>query len=122
MSRHDFQIPVSFKHRVCFTREAFAPGNQLLAELLAEGGGRRVLVLVEENVSQAWPELARQVEDYFADLGFDWRGMKVLPGGEEVKVNDDLVNRVWEIIDQQHIDRHSYVITIGGGAFLDATG
>lgn len=122
MSRHDFQIPVSFKHRVCFTREAFAPGNALLGELLEEGGGRRVLVLVEESVADAWPELSRQVEDYFADLGFDWRGLTVLPGGEEVKVDDALVNRVWEIIDTQHIDRHSYVITIGGGAFLDATG
>lgn len=122
MSRHDFQIPVSFKHRVCFTRDAFATENSLLSELLEEGGGRRVLVLVEESVAKAWPDLAQQVEGYFADLGFDWRGLTVLPGGEEVKVDDSLVNRVWELIDSQHIDRHSYVITIGGGAFLDATG
>lgn len=122
MSRHDFQIPVSFKHRVCFTRDAFAADNALLADLLNEGGGRRVLVLVEEAVAMAWPDLVKQVEGYFADRGFDWRGLKILPGGEEVKVDDALVNRVWEIIDRQHIDRHSYVITIGGGAFLDATG
>jgi len=122
MSRHDFQIPVSFKHRVCFTREAFATDNAMVADLLSEGGGRRVLVLVEEAVAQAWPELSAQIEGYFADLGFDWRGLSVLPGGEEVKVDDALVNRVWEIIDREHIDRHSYVLTIGGGAFLDATG
>jgi 3-dehydroquinate synthase len=122
MSRHDFQIPVAFKHRVCFTRAAFGPGNPLLAGILAEGGGRRVLVTVEESVARAWPELARQIESYFADLGFDWRGLHVLPGGEAVKADDGLVRRIWEAIDRGHIDRHSYLIVIGGGAFLDAVG
>ena len=122
MSRHDFQIPVSFKHRICFTRDAFAVGNDLLAELLAEGGGRRVLVLVEEAVAAAWPKLSWQIESYFADLGFNWRGVKVLAGGEVVKNDTSLVREVWELVAKQHIDRHSYVITIGGGAFLDATG
>ncbi|BCX49193.1 3-dehydroquinate synthase [Haloferula helveola] len=122
MSRHDFQIPVNFQHRICFTRGAFAPDNRLLAELLEEGGGRRVLVFVEEAVAAAWPELKRQIAGYFADLGHDWRGVSVLPGGEEVKVDDALVQRVWTKIDDEHIDRHSYVIVIGGGAFLDAVG
>jgi len=122
MSRHDFQIPVAFKHRVCFTRGAFGSGNPLLAGILAEGGGRRVLVTVEESVARAWPMLARQIESYFADLGFDWRGLHVLPGGEAVKADDALVRRVWEAIDRGHIDRHSYLIVIGGGAFLDAVG
>ena len=122
MSRHDFQIPVTFKHRVCFTRDAFGPGNPLLGEILAEGEGRRVLVAVEESVAKAWPELTRQIETYFADLGFDWRGIQMLPGGEAVKRDDALVRRIWETIDRQHIDRHSYLLVIGGGAFLDAVG
>src|SRR5690606_34076988 len=79
MPRHDFQIPVSFKHRVCFTRDAFAPDNSLVGELLTEGGGRRVLVLVEENVAHACTGLTQRIESYFADLGFDWRGLYVLP-------------------------------------------
>ena len=122
MSRHDFQIPVTFKHRVCFTRDAFAAGNPLLGEILTEGGGRRVLVTIEESVAKAWPELARRIETYFADLGFDWRGIHILPGGEAVKADDALVRRVWGLIDREHVDRHSYVIVIGGGAFLDAVG
>lgn len=122
MSRHDFQIPLSFKHRVCFTRDAFAPENRLLAELLEEGGGRRVLVLAEEAVVAAWPELRRRIGGYFADLGFDWRGLRVLPGGEAVKADEALVREVWEMIDGERIDRHSYVLAIGGGAFLDAVG
>lgn len=122
MSRYDFDIPISFRHRICFTRDAFGAGNSVLAELLEEGGGRRVLVLIEQNVASAWPSLIGQIESYFADRGFDPRGVVVLPGGEAVKNSEDLVERVWATIDEQHIDRHSYVISIGGGAFLDATG
>jgi 3-dehydroquinate synthase len=107
---------------VCFTRGAFSPDNQLLAEVLEEGGGRRVLVLVERAVAEAWPKLAAEIEGYFADLGFDWRGVLVLEGGEAVKNDDELVQMVWKAVDREHIDRHSYVITIGGGAFLDASG
>lgn len=122
MSRHDFQIPVTFKHRVCFTRDAFGAGNTLLGEILVEGGGRRVLVALEDAVAKAWPDLSRKIEHYFADLGFDWRGLHILPGGEAVKRDDALVRKIWETIDREHVDRHSYLLVIGGGAFLDAVG
>ncbi|MBB5353704.1 3-dehydroquinate synthase [Haloferula luteola] len=122
MPRHDFQIPVHFKHRVCFTRNAFDASNPLLREILDEGGGRRVLVLVERAVVDAWPGLTRQISAYFADLGYDWRGVRILPGGETVKADDRLVREIWTEIDAEHIDRHSYVLVVGGGAFLDAAG
>jgi 3-dehydroquinate synthase len=122
MSRHDFQIPVTFKHRIVFTRDAFAAGAALVEELLAEGGGRRVMVFLEEAVASAWPELEGEIERYFAPLDFEFRGTKVLPGGEAVKADDALVKRVWGLLDAAHIDRHSYALVIGGGAFLDAVG
>lgn len=122
MSRHDFQIPVTFKHRVVFTRDAFARGNAALEEILAEGGGRRVLVVIEANVAKAWPGLVGQVQAYLEATGLDLRGVDVLPGGESVKADDSMVRRIWERIDSCHIDRHSYLIAIGGGAFLDAVG
>jgi len=122
MSRHDFQIPVTFKHRVVFTRDAFAPENPELAAILREGGGRRALVLIEEAVAAAWPRLATEITAYFARLDVGFRGIQVLPGGEAVKADDPWVRRVWQIIDEAHLDRHSYVVAIGGGAFLDTVG
>jgi len=122
MSRHDFQIPVTFKHRVVFTRDAFAPGNPELAAILREGGGRRVLVLVEEAVAAAWPRLAAEIDAYFSRLDIDFRGIQVLPGGEAVKADDPWVREVWRLIDAAHLDRHSYALAIGGGAFLDTVG
>ncbi len=122
MSRHDFQIPVLFKHRIVFTRNAFAPGNPVLAEILAEGRGRRALVFIETSVAAAWPGLAAAIPAYFQPLEVACCGIIELPGGEAVKADDTVVRQVWQAIDAHHIDRHSYVLAIGGGAFLDAVG
>ena len=122
MSRHDFQIPVTFKHRIVFTRNAFAPENPELAEILREGAGRRVLVVAEEAVAAVWPHLAAEIEAYFSHLDIDFRGIQVLPGGEAIKADDAWVRDVWQLIDAAHLDRHSYALAIGGGAFLDAVG
>lgn len=122
MERHDFDIPVTFKHRVIFTRDAFSPENTALAEVLAEGGGRRALVFIEEAVTQAWPEMSERIHTYLNNLDIDFRGVKTFEGGESCKADDGLVLKAWKAIDQNGIDRHSYVIVIGGGAFLDAAG
>lgn len=122
MERHDFEIPVIFTHRVIFTREAFSPENPALREVLEEGGGKRVMVILEEAVAGAWPGLAGEIDKYFEALDLDFRGSRMYPGGEACKGDEGLVREVWREIDRGHIDRHSYVLAIGGGAFLDAVG
>jgi 3-dehydroquinate synthase len=122
MSRHDFQIPVFFKHRIVFTRNAFAAENPELADILHEGGGRRAIVFIEEAVTAAWPGLSAAVQSYCDGLDLDFCGSEVMPGGEAVKTDDALVRHVWEALDKARIDRHSYALAIGGGAFLDAVG
>jgi len=122
MARNDFQIPLSFKHRIVYTRGAFGADNRELADILAEGGGRRALVIMESPVAEAWPELSHDVARYFQDIDVELVGVRTLPGGETVK-NDDLwVRETWQAIDRARLDRHSYLIAIGGGAFLDAIG
>lgn len=122
MSRYDFQIPVTFKHRIVFTRDAFSPGNPALAEVLAEGGGRRAMIFVEETVAGFWPDLVDEILAYFAELDLEFLGTTIFPGGEAAKADDQLVKNVWAAIDAAHLDRHSYALVIGGGAFLDAVG
>lgn len=122
MSRYDFQIPVTFKHRIVFTRDAFSIGNPALAEILAEGGGARAMVFVEETVAALWPDLPDEIQTYFAELKLEFLGTTVFPGGEPAKADDQLVREVWAAIDAAHLDRHSYALVIGGGAFLDAVG
>ena len=122
MSRYDFQIPVTFKHRIVFTRDVFSPENPVLTEILLEGDGRRAVVFVEESVVVAWPGLEREIDHFFSASDLDFKGLVVMPGGEPVKADDRLVRDVWAKLDECHIDRHSYALVIGGGAFLDAVG
>ncbi len=122
MSRYDFQIPVTFKHRIVFTRDAFSSENPDVAEILSEGGGRRAIVFLEEAVSAAWPGLIDQIQTYFSEIDLEFRGTTVFPGGEACKADDQLVKEIWSALDAAHLDRHSYALVIGGGAFLDAVG
>jgi 3-dehydroquinate synthase len=43
-------------------------------------------------------------------------------GGERAKNSDAIVNEIYSQIQRHHVDRHSYLIAIGGGALLDAAG
>lgn len=123
MSRYDFQIPLTFKHRIVFTRDAFGAGLQDLADLFADAAGeKRGLILIEDAVARAWPGLESGGREGLRSIGFEIAGLAVLPGDEQVKSDDALVREVWRLIDVAHLDRHSYVVAIGGGAFLDATG
>ena len=123
MSGEDFNITVSFQHRVRFTRGAFAPGNRLMADLLETRGRSKVLVFVENGLMEFFPQLEGEIQDYFSDLsGLRLTGVEWLAGGEEAKRDDQVYQDAMAAIERHHIDRHSYVVVIGGGAFLDVIG
>ncbi|MDG2400250.1 MAG: 3-dehydroquinate synthase [Akkermansiaceae bacterium] len=123
MSGEDFNITVSFQHRVRFTRRAFAPDNRLMADLLETRGRSKVLVFVENGLREFFPQLEGEIQDYFSDLsGLRLTGVEWLAGGEEAKRDDEVYQNAMSAIERHHIDRHSYIVVIGGGAFLDVIG
>ena len=123
MNGEYLNITVSFKHRIRFTRGAFAPGNRLMAELLETQGRSKVLVFVENGLRDFFSQLEGEIQDYFSDLsGLRLTGVEWLAGGEEAKRDDKVYQDAMAAIERHHIDRHSYVVVIGGGAFLDVVG
>jgi len=123
MTGQDFEITVSFQHRIRFTRGAFSAENSLLRELLEVRGHSKVLVFVENGIRVHFPDLEGQVQDYFSEMkGIRLTGVEWLPGAEEAKRDEKVYNQAMAAIERHHIDRHSYVIVIGGGAFLDVIG
>jgi 3-dehydroquinate synthase len=114
---------VSFRHRIRFTRGAFSSGNDLLGELLETRGTSKALVFIETGLRDHFPELEGEIQDCFSELiGIRLSAVEWLPGGEEAKRNDEVYHGAMAAIEKYHIDRHSYVIVIGGGAFLDVIG
>jgi len=121
-------IQVSYRLRVHFTKNAFAPGNPLLNEILVNNETQRthkVLVVLDEALAKARPELPEQISTYFAICGKNL-GLVAPPfiveGGERTKNSYFHVSEIHSQIERHHIDRHSYVIAIGGGALLDMIG
>jgi 3-dehydroquinate synthase len=119
-------IQVGYDLRVFFTGSVFEPGNLVLKQALSETGQiKKVLLVLDESLAQTQPGLAQQIESYFA---VHRESVKlvcpplVIEGGERTKNSDIHVAEIHSQIDRHHIDRHSFVIAVGGGALLDMVG
>jgi 3-dehydroquinate synthase len=121
-------IQVSFQQRVFFTKNVFGGANPLLKDVLAGGENgppRKALLVLDESLHKAQPELARQIEAYFDTFP---QALKlvcppmILEGGERVKNSYFHVSEIQSQLDRFHIDRHSYLVAVGGGALLDVVG
>ncbi len=122
----EFSVP--YRYPVHFTEKLFDPRNPLLAEVLAmlEPGRRhRALVFVDDGVAAALPDLIGAIAGY-AEHHADRIDLVVPPipvtGGEKIKSELYFIEQMQQALYDQHIDRHSYVIAVGGGAVLDAAG
>jgi 3-dehydroquinate synthase len=121
-------IQAGWQLRVFFTEGVFDPINPVLETALADdssGATRKALVVLDESPARAKPGLVRQIETWFATHA---RGAQlvcppiVMPGGEDAKNSPARVVEIHSAIDRHHIDRHSYLIAVGGGALLDVAG
>jgi 3-dehydroquinate synthase len=119
------QIRVRWDLRVFFTENVFAPENPTLRKAMADEEPRKVLVVIENSLGQARPEIEEQIEVYFSKQAKRLQLVRPpLPvvGGERSKNSLPLVTEILSQIDRHHIDRHSYLVAVGGGALLDLSG
>jgi 3-dehydroquinate synthase len=89
------------------------------------GRAPKVLAVLDEGLAQARPDLAGAIEIYFSGLSgqFALAGPPlIIEGGERAKMSYFHVSEIHSQIERHHIDRHSYVLGIGGGALLDVAG
>ena len=117
-------IQVTWQLRVFFTENVFAPENPVLRTVLAGPGSPQALVVLEDTLAQARPELAGQIEQYFAaDCPVRLvRAPLYAGGGERAKNSNQLNEELLAHLHRYRIDRHSYLVAIGGGALLDVAG
>jgi 3-dehydroquinate synthase len=121
-------IQVPYTYPVLFTRDIFDPRNRMLADVCARDGAdriRKALVVVDAGVAEAFRGLVPAITAWFSDhpdrLQLT-RSALVIAGGEEIKNDPSVVDALHAEIDAGGIDRHSFVIAIGGGAILDMVG
>ena len=121
-------IQVSWRHQIHFTRDVFSPRNALLHTVLCDGDPtteRKVLVVMDEALTVSQPKLLSSVEAYFQSRSQPLRlvgAPLVIEGGERTKNSYFHVSEIQSQVERHHIDRHSYLIAVGGGALLDMVG
>jgi 3-dehydroquinate synthase len=118
-------IQVRWQLRVFFTENVFAPDNLILRDTLADTGPRKTLLVLEDSLAQALPGLEHQIEKYFAvhaEKIHLVRPPLFFCGGERAKNSPSLVTDLHAQLHRHHVDRHSYLVAVGGGALLDVAG
>ena len=128
MSPIERTIQIEFQQKVYFTRHVFDPKNLLLQQVLTPGNAEQLpktLVVLDESLHRVQPALGRQIESYFVRYSTHLKLVRppiILEGGERVKNSYFHVSEIQSHIDRYHVDRHSYVLAVGGGALLDVVG
>ncbi len=123
------QVTVTFDYPVHFTTGLFTKNNPLLTHVLSSSipdhsGAKRVLVVMDEGFVSHWPHLPADIEAYFQGLD----GLRlvappfIIGGGEGAKNTPGNVEALQEAVHTYGIDRHSYILAVGGGALLDMAG
>ena len=123
------RFKIEYNYAVFFTEYLFDTKNPLLQNFFQEyteqGFQRKALVIVDEGFAQHHLDLSDQIQSYFAasvphiQLAPD---VLIVPGGEACKNDPLLFDGLVEAVDTYGIDRHSFIIGIGGGAVLDLVG
>ena len=121
------RFTVAYEYPVAFTRDLFSPTNRALVETLARlepNRRHKVMVFIDDGLVSDLDLLSR-ISAYAAahpatlDLVVT---PEFVPGGERCKNDPTLVERLQRRLVELALDRHAFVIAIGGGAMLDLIG
>lgn len=113
---------------VVFTHGLFDAGNRVLIrtlDRLEESRRHRAMIFIDTEVASANAALVTRAASYFAAHAgrVDLVDAPVLvPGGEAIKNDFPYVEGLVRRMLEKRLDRHAFVIIVGGGAVLDAVG
>ncbi len=116
------QFTVRYDYPVYFTDGVFDRDNPLFEQVLRRfepAKRHRFVVFVDANVAASWPALAYDIAAYarLHDAALELVAEpELVPPGEQSKNDAALVTRLQQRMADLAIDRHSFVVGIGGGA------
>lgn len=125
---HWQRFAVTYEFPVVFTRGLFDPDNPTLVETLTrlEADRRhRCLVFVDEGLVAINPAFVAAIEAYATRHAAAIELItppRTMPSGEKVKNELAFVEQMMGQVFRHRMDRHSFIIAIGGGALLDTVG
>jgi len=126
-SRTEVRFHPSFVHRLFFTGDVLGRDQSVLTDVLEPSEDRpaRVQFWLDEHVANAQPDLKARIRAFAAQHADRIKvagNVQVVAGGEAVKNDIHILERMLKVFNAANLDRRSYVVVIGGGAVLDAVG
>lgn len=121
-----FSVPVSYP--IVFERDCLAPEARALEWAMSHlepDQLHRVHVVCDAGLVQATPGLSERIQAFFMARAGRLElctSPESLPGGEAAKADFSVVSHLHRAWLAAKLDRHSLVLALGGGAFLDAVG
>lgn len=114
------RIDLRLEYPVAFTRDAFAITNTTLVDVI--GLRAKLVVFIDDGVAAHWPGLAANIIAYARHFEFTLLAPpEVIAGGDRAK-QPAAVESLLARLATLRVDRHCYVVAIGGGAMLDVVG
>lgn len=127
-NRRAVAFAVPFSYPVVFTRRVFDVANACLLEVLPPsltGRPQRVFCVIDAGLAAAQPDLVSRVGAYFSAHRerVELAGpVRLIAGGEQAKNDEHALSSLQRALADEHMDRHSYCLAVGGGAALDVVG
>lgn len=118
---------VNYNYDVYFTNGLFELDNPVFSDVVKKETDvpSKVLVIIDERIAASRKGLCDKIIAY-AKAHNDTMELcekpLCMPGGEGIKNDPHLIDVIYDHINKDGVDRHNYIVAIGGGAFLDAVG
>lgn len=118
---------VQFEYKVFFTEHLFDSSNPVFRDFLFSqqtDTRKKLLFVLDQGIVSHHPNLPDKIKAYLSKIdSFSLvENMILLQGGEQSKNDQQAFDTITEAVHQYGIDRHSYIVAIGGGSLLDVAG
>jgi 3-dehydroquinate synthase len=119
---------ITFRYAVHFTEKLFSIDNPTFESVFPPEADQKVSKLffvIDEGVLEKNPTLLSEIRTYVAAHASRFQlcaEPMTVTGGEQSKNDPQWVEKILEAVNDYGIDRHSYILAIGGGAVLDMVG
>lgn len=117
------KFTLNYEYPVLFTRQAFELTNTTIANLIVNHEeSPKLLMVIDQGLANAIPDLATNIKLYCQHHNINALPEIIVPAGEACKNDENVIDNIYQAVEKHAIDRHSYILVLGGGAVVDAIG